>query len=65
MTEILYHSFQCPRCGSREWGTNCLTGPFTDWVGYCSGCDFTWMRTDDPQYWKPVDVDWDEEGEEC
>jgi transcription elongation factor Elf1 len=63
---VTNRSFKCPVCGSREWGTSNASKTFREWRGHCQECTFSWPRTDDANYWEPVDVEWDEEqGEEA
>lgn len=64
MTDDLMRHFVCPECGSEEWGTSGLLGPFSEWKGHChgQGCTYTWLRGDDAKCFLIIDEN-EEEGE--
>ena len=39
--------FTCPKCGSHEFGTSNCTSPYSEWVGHCGNCRFSWPREKD------------------
>lgn len=43
--------FTCPKCGSNEFGTSNCTSHYSEWVGHCDKCRFSWPREkDDAKY---------------
>ena len=50
-----HKEFRCPKCGSKYWGTTMFPGDIER--GFCHGslgCHFSWPRSEDHKYFKPV-----------
>jgi hypothetical protein len=50
--------FQCPECNGQYWGTSNASSDNA--VGHCHDqfgqrCTFSWPRTDDDKYFKPIE----------